>query len=603
MSDPYGLPSMIYIDERCNLNTQPVEIINKGGEKVYQKKYVSQNVSDEQFTFSVTNNPLKSINVKRHYVKMQSIITFGGNPAALPTITLHGKEYLAGGFLCLRKLPLQSCCNSVQLKLNNEIITVNQTDLIDALTRYCVDDEWVNDMSSCPLQSDTCQSWNDHGKIGSARSPMGLMGENSAVQSRGSLMFEVVTNNINDVKLKANWMEPLILSPLSWNKAKYPEKGFAGISSIDLEFNIANLLRTICFDATLANFSMVNPKVTLVNASNPELHLDYIFPPPNMLIPNVNTYSYGRVNCVPFSSGQTLAAGATSDYVPINSITLKSFPSRIYVYVGRSRSDKSYLTPDVYCRIDGIKVDFNGSNSLFGTCDTYDLWRISREAGNSQTFAEWNYLTGSVFCIEASNLPQGVDEAAGCWGLYQFQIEVQFTNLSNSPITPDIYTVIVNEGAFTIDNLVARTSVGALYSKQIMDAEARGDYLSSLEAIAHEECLDYTGGSFFNKVKRFAKRAAEIAQKGVRFVKEKALPAARQVVGAVEHLAPEIGRDVRKGLQFVEKYAPAVERGVEMVAPLLLGLGYTEDQAAKILAGRGISDRGIGSRRSLRYRQ
>jgi len=587
-----GVEARLLIDERVNLDQSEVYVIEKPASYVRYHQNISTNYDDSSVQFSVIP-PNKNIAVdKRMYLTMEAQITWTGDAGIgnflMPSYTHNGSEFLGGETDALRFLPLQSVTESLSFTFNQSTVSQNLSDYVEALSRIGTDKDWSDSMTA-PTMHDSYQSYSDFTKFGTAKNPLAMIGENSAQAPRGAFQIQLSVNTQFSAVGIARWSEPILLSPLLFKRLWQEEKAFIGLTNIDITFNLGNLSRMLCHDAVNNPVLTQAPTVSLSqgNVAPPEIRLCFLTPNLSTVIPRFNHYPYYEINRYP-TTGGPVAAGASTT-ISGNNVQLSSVPKRAIVFLKRRKSDQTYLTSDTYARIDRVNLNFQNKNALLGSAKTQDLFSMSRRNGLRLSYPEWHNFgqVGSVCVIDfGKDISLDEDEATGSYGQYQFQIDIDYTNLSEEQITYQLWTVIISEGVFTLEDTQSFLNVGSVLPKNIQGAKS----LSELERVTLQEAHDMTGGSFWSSLKKMAKKAARGAKKAAHWAQETGIPMAEKAIA--------IGK----------KHIPQAIGMLEKFAPLLLAAGYSEGEVMDIIEGRGLKAGGLvaggrtTSRRSLRNR-
>lgn len=90
-------------------------------------------------------------------------------------------------------------------------------------------------------------------------------------------------------------------------------------------------------------------------------------------------------------------------------------------------------------------------------------------------------------------------------GQFMLQVQAQFRNTSNGPITPQLFIIIVSEGSFTIPGLNSATKqLGVISKADVLDAQSRPDLSVDYEDIRESQ---YGGeGNFLSNLKKFGSK-------------------------------------------------------------------------------------------------
>jgi hypothetical protein len=150
---------------------------------------------------------------------------------------------------------------------------------------------------------------------------------------------------------------------------------------------------------------------------------------------------------------------------------------------------------------------------------------------------------GSLICFEFGT-DIGLDSLDAPGKLKQAMLQIQgvATNISNRPITPSLYIVVVNEGTFTIEALgKASTNIGVISSSDIMNAQQN-------PFISYNDIQCVNGGNFLSGLKNFGEKLLT----GIKDVSDilKQTKAVSTVTGAIPHPTAQAISGVARSLGY-----------------------------------------------------
>lgn len=577
------LNTKLVLDPRIDLETPDVYWIQKGGEYVrVHREVADSNTNTNSIHFSVVP-PSKSIVVdKKVYIKYylqvrlqsnvgdQAFVDIAGGTGANARI-LGNRAYVSSPNFGLRWMALQNCTESLTTTFNSTTVSQNLSDYIEFLGRIGHNNEYEEyDLSIAPSMHDQYQDFIDWNYFGSGRNPLDDYGTNDANQTRGAIRWYVVdgagnptipANNAalaGDLYLRCEVMEPILMSP--FNMSKVNGKGFIGLTNLDFTFNLSNLGRMICYydrAPTVGNGAALDT-LTVSFFQTPELHLTFLTPPSLFPIPRDNLYPYYEVNRYPLVETGAVE-GDTELQLNSNNIQLSSVPKRLIICVRESTSRRTFATPDSYARIEGIEIQFNNKNALLGSADSKMLYNISVKNGLKMSYTQWQFFTGSVCVIDfGQDISLDPAMSVGQRGQFNLQVNVRARSLlidqNGQPRKTrryQLYMVVVNEGVFQVYDTDTRLYVGDVQPYNLLASERWRE----IERIPYHEAYDYVGGSFWDTLKRWGKKAWNVGKKIV---------------------SSPVTREIAK-----------------KVIPLLMGAGYSESEAMKMVQGSGLTARGL----------
>lgn len=574
-----GLRAFMVMDPRIDLNEVPYYNILKGGQYIRYNQNISSSYSNSSAQFSVVP-PSKDIAVdKKIYIDVGFQFVFTGDAGAgntmLPSVTVGGVEYLAGQTDALRFMAFQQVVESLSITFNTTTVSQNLSDYIEAITRAGFSKEYENtDLSIAPSMHDQFQELGDWASWGGSRNPLASWGNNASQQPRGGLKYIITANTQTSATVQVRWSELLLISPLAMGKLE--QKGFLGLTNLDFTFNIGNLSRMWSHDNTNNDWNdgAAASSIAVTWLEAPQLRLCYITPPSSEPIPYINKYPYYEINRYPTDTGAALAGGATTRISGSN-IQLSSIPKRLFLLARERNADKTFNDADSYARIDGVEIQFNNKNSLLGSATSRDLYEISARNGLQMSWAQWDQFSGSVAVIDFSHdISLDDSHAVGSFGQYSLQVNLDITNIGTVSKQYTFYMIVLSEGIFSIEGTSTSKTVGSVLPHNVLEAMQLGE----LEHIPYYEQYDYVGGSFLGFLKSVGRKIGKAIHTGATFLKKRALP-------------------------FMKKYGPAIFGVAAKVAPMLMGLGYEEEEVLKILDRKGLLNNHLFNNqlRNIRY--
>ena len=125
---------------------------------------------------------------------------------------------------------------------------------------------------------------------------------------------------------------------------------------------------------------------------------------------------------------------------------------------------------------------------ILSSASAYQLWQMSRQAGNRQGWLEWSGkasrnnggnqelvdvpLAGSLLLLEfGRHIPlSNIYESASAFGQFQFQVEVNYTNQGASSVVPELVIIPFYSGVFSTQQGTSSTYTNVLSRSDIMAA-------------------------------------------------------------------------------------------------------------------------------------
>ena len=549
-----------YFEQRLQIDPNRVYEVQLGAADVNIRQYDADTATNNQMNWNITT-PSVRVGLDRKIV-VDVIYQITGTRSAGAEITVNAANRTApqGG---LRQYPLHQTSEVMQLRLNNQAFTMEAAESIGALTNYGNDN---NDrqvfMSGAPHLPDQSSVISDIAgplgyRSGGTRSPYANYGNSNFVEDSRNIHYFTCDANgepkfyIDDFQISVNPMyiriqETLMMSPMVWGKMNH--QCLFGIQQLNLSLTLRDpkkILAGIVLDnGATGLFGMGNAQtatiiVDVVNSPKPKLHLTFLVPQPDIIIPPLLQYPYYQLQHFKQSKVITLAKWAsnvanlndgglrpTKERFTTNNITLHEIPKRVYIYAAISdvsstdeatiSTEKSvvrvqaaasesryYQAPDTYLAITGMTVNFDSQNGRLSTLTEYDLHRLCVDNGLQRSFLDVTRSTGQVLCLEfGKDITLNPLLAPGVRGNFQFNYNVSVASLIPALDTVyaanqtyDLHTVFVPEGILTIEDQLVAISIGALTEQIVMEAP--------FAYSPGGQPPNYQGGSFWKDVGRF----------------------------------------------------------------------------------------------------
>ena len=540
--------------------------ILSGGNQVSWKAYTSTAISASSIQFSCPPPAGAFIVDRMQTITMPIRLTFTGtvtttNAGFTPSVSL-----LNGGFDSPRAYPWSSAVDTLSVSINNDSVSINMADVIQALLHYNIDNRLkTRNYSLTPNYPD--QSFNYADLHGATRSPLAFYadGLDGVPNQRGAFPYTVVSNAtvvastggttataIVDLLVT----EPIFLSPFYWGCQD--TQGFYNVTSMDFNITMLNNggFRMWSHDSITPVATSVSPAATVTtnitnitmqfnsftspgfsyNVSQPQLLFKYIRP--NLLQqglgPNVPiAYPYAEVQRYPTDIG-TLAFSAGPQTFQSNNIQLNQIPRRMYILARASNSAlySSCNLTDTYLVIQNVNIQWAGQNTILSSATQAQLYMLNEQNHGDFTWGQWSGLAvnNAIYPPNAASVPYGTtggplclsfgdqiqlqpDEAPGLQGQYQIQVNATFQNmdatgaLDSVPMT--FYLIFVMEGTFTITGLGSAVhQLGVISKKDVIDAQTQ-------PGVSYRDIQSVNGGNFLtgfrDKIDSFLRNSKAIS--------------------------------------------------------------------------------------------
>lgn len=559
-------------DPRTILENKRDYAVLRAGSQTTFKQFTTTSVSQSSIQFSCPPPSGGIIVDRKQYLTLPIRLTFTGT-APLGQVLLNPFQDAPRAF------PISSAIDTIQVSINNQSVSIQMADIIQALLHFNTDQKLQQlDYSMTPSALDQSQAYSSN--FGGINSPLGFYNEtvDKSVMNRGAFPFTIVSNTNTSAVVDMVCTEPLFLSPFYWGHQN--GSGFYNVNTMDFNITFLNQAgnRMWSHDAVSVG---VPTTITSVSAqfsnmgispafsypqTQPTMLFTYITPNETQILPYDMpiTYPYFDVQRFPTDSGSVNPGAITT--ISSNNIQLNSIPRRVYIYI-RERNQDLYSTPsnpDTYFSIENISVQFQNKNGLLASASKQQLYEMSVKNHCNMSWTQWSggrtnsstlpfgvvanqYGTiGSIICIEAAT-DIGLDslEAPGKLGQYTLQVTINTaTNISTRIITPTLYIVVVSEGSFTIEGLGrASTNIGVISSEDILNAQIS-------PFMNYRDVEDVNGGNFLSGLKQFGQKLLPILRKGNEILRK--TQAVSKGLSLIPHPYAQIGSQVARAVGYGE---------------------------------------------------
>lgn len=562
--------------------------ILQGGNKISSKAFTSTSISSSSINFSCpppSSNIITSRSVK---FTLPVRLTLTGalitnNGAFTPSSTLINANKDAP-----RAFALSSMIDTINVKLNNDSVSIPMSDVIHPLQHYntCTrlkEREYSTDLTYCD------QSFNYLDLDGTNKNPLGVDGNclEGTVRPRGGFPFNIVSNPsvtpatgagtaataVVDMVLT----EDLFLSPFFWGDSQDNVQGFYNITNMDFYFTFlaqaAFRLWSHCNQVQLSGANVVNSVISSASVqfngfsspafsystNSPLLQFDYISP--NLLTheklgPNIPvTYPFFDIQRYPTDfPAITYSQGPVT--ISSNNIQLSCIPRRIYIFArptNQTLQSRCDLT-DCYLAIKNVSIQWANNSVLLASATQQQLYYINVRNGSDQSWASWSgegvYDSGwtskyggqgSILCLSmGQDVQLDADECPGKNGQYQLQVNCTFQNMNSrgdwNAIPMTMYLVVVNEGTFTVTAQGSCVhNIGVVSAADILDAQSR-------PGINYREVQRLNGGDFLSGLRSFASKVNDfLKQTKILSTVGKAVGSVVPGVGVAANVAEKLG--------------------------------------------------------------
>jgi hypothetical protein len=544
-------------------NTRDYAILKSGSQTTW-KAWTTTSISQSSMQFSCPP-PSGSVIVDRKiYFYLTARLVFTGIPPVGQSIIMPNRD-------APRAYPIASSIDTLQISINNQSVSMNMADIIQALLHFNTDARLKNhDYSMTPTYPDQSQNYSD--LFGDIRNPLASYGDanDESVTPRGGFPFVIVSNPIQAVAgttltaiVDCAFCEPLWLSPFYFGCEN--GSGFYNVNTMDFNISFLNQLgnrlwshdsnggTNVISSVSVAFGGQVGGPTSFGNNTAgplPLMLIQYITPQETQILsPNMAlSYSYFDINRYPTDYGSAVPAypaPASTITISSSNIQLSSVPRRLYIYV-RQRNADLYASPsntDTYFQISNVNIQFLNKSGLLSNATPQQLYEMSVKNHCNMSWTQWSggpvYPTGAfpnppfpppvtpvvptlgtiggIVAVEfASDIGLESLMCPGVLSQCMLQVTVTATNISNNPtpISPTLYLVPVLEGVFCIEGLGrAGTQIGVISSQDILDAQ-------SSPFISYNDVQSVNGGDIWSGLKDFGQKLLSGLRTAHDFIKE-----------------------------------------------------------------------------------
>ena len=535
-------------DPRLDIEPDRTYVATIGGSNITTKSYTSDTANNSQIVWSITT-PSVRVGMDRH---VDLDITVRLTCTGSATLVAGWENVMNAG---LRQFPLHSICEVINCRLNDQAFSWEPAQTVHALCQYgqTVEDRqyW---MASTGHKPDTATDYVTSALDVGNRNPFSRYFNSGDEDGRG---FEYYSTSPAPGVIEVRIVESLMLSPFLFGPNQH--QALFGIQNFDLSLTLANVEKFFAGSgaawSTIFTLGSAANLVAEVVQEGQKMHLTFITPQPDVLIPKLLHYPYYQVkrftqNC------QQAYRGKDKFTETFGNITLHEIPKRMYIY-GRPRVGTSVASrvtqADYFLGIERLVCNFDNQDGRLSTLDSLDLFKLSVKNGLKRSYLSFNKVLGSVLCIEfGTDLSLSPLLCPGIRGNFQLSLDVEFRDVrpSTDPaVDYNMYLVIVPEGVMTINDQLVSISIGCL-TEEIL---SQTDFAP---AGFRHQLRDHYGGGFFSNL-----------WSGLKKVFQTVAPVARDisgVVGTVSGAIPHpMAQGVGQGSAAVNRVLSAMGQGLE----------------------------------------
>lgn len=459
---------------------------------------------------------------RRAYKRVRFALDFDGTAPAgqylirAPNLpTLPGVNPGSGTYDCPRNLPLSRAATTEKVVMNGLSFIAESGRYWHALERYhnAVSNQ-DGDASMSPSMPDQYQDYtNANG--GQSRNPFRGYQDNPQQCPRGGYVNAVIAQN--DLSTGANALhariiltvtEPIYVSPFIFGENE-EEQAFIGVETMSVNLQLggrgngtfAGLVGSLWSHSPSSDSVFTNAVATVQAA---DLLFNYLTPDAYQHVPNLVNYSLYNPVLYQTQTNAPISSGVNSTF-NMNSVTLSSIPSRMYIWVADSDNSFDWTHADSFFGITNILAKFNNHSVQLSDATQEDLYQMAKRNGCNESYRQWIRDVGSVACVMFGNdLALESKYAAGVTGRFDLQLQIMATNLASSTITPTLNVLIIQEGVCTLGPNTAVQQFGPLTVHDVEKSKHE-------HPIKFHPSANVYGGGFWSDLLGYLKRGARAA--------------------------------------------------------------------------------------------
>jgi hypothetical protein len=406
--------------------------------------------------------------------------------------------------------PLHQCISNLTVQLNNHAVTIRPTEIIPKLMYYVFDHEThMSTMSTTAAYPDQTLYYSESDTF--VTSPFGSYGDSCDHVSRNSLpiVFQPpgnptldANNTQGNATFRITICEPLIMSPLVFDKYWYRRPGFTMINNIIINMSIdPAAIQRIWRQSTgdLVTYNSVQ-----VVFDQPSLLLYYKTLPTYIAPPNTLSYPFASIQNFVYQYSNQITPAQPTFQLTTNTVQFQTIPHRIIVSVTKSRQQLTFNDADSFVPITNINITWDNKSGVLSTLTQYDLYQICVKNGLKMSWANFsgqeirlfNQLINKTF--HGTSAPLALDfgtdiallneDFPGKKGTWNFQITVTcVNNRTEAQWLPQVDLIVIYTGKIDIINATVNQSVGI----------EPGAAITTLGKVSYPIDVDiYSGGKF-----------------------------------------------------------------------------------------------------------
>jgi hypothetical protein len=423
----------------------------------------------------------------------------------------------------LGPFPLNFSFNTLSSQINNSSVTMNSKDILPFLIRMNDADRLYKYHGYTPVLPD--QEYLKYSDAaGKDNNPLadGSKAGHNSIKPRGAFVIKSITysgvatsasnpltTGAGDITatIVCDITEPVMLSPYIFGSPDYNLGGFVGINTLNLVGNLDSKPNRIfrCDESVASAYDCAWGTTADSNPfqGSARLLVNYLSTQSTQLIPSRQVLPYMDFPRY-LSVGSSMTAGSSAT-VRSQNIQLNQIPDKFILAVRKKMTDQSITDSDSFFPIEKVTVSLNNQSGLLSSATAQHLWRMSQEAGSTQTWSEFSgevgiggsavKTTGSMLVLSpAQHLSLSAMLSSGSIGQFSVQFDVTVKNPHGVTLTPELCLVCVNSGIMV--NAAGSTAVyTGILTKELVVSTQTEQEIPPLERPEYERMV---GGASCN---------------------------------------------------------------------------------------------------------
>jgi hypothetical protein len=441
--------------------------------------------------------------------------------------------------------PLNSLFTTCSAQINNTNVSCNLQDILPSILRLNNNRELYRYNGMCPVLPDQAYKLYADATPGTINNPLGDYTDQSydgdllprgAYPIQDFLLVRQIfgggqdndpqSNNLGDIFTitgRIHVTEPLLgLSPFIYGEPEYNKQGLVGVNAMSFVFNIDTTCKRFWSTATDYTYSVsLGTAVHQNGFDNCRMLVNFLSTQPTDLVSAKNVVPY--MDLPRYLSLQTgtgnLNAGASATYNSQN-IQINQLPDYFIINVRKPMALQTVKDSSTFLKINSISVNLNNTSGLLSSATPQDLWRISVNNHSTQSWTEFSgqasvatnatgvgqiiSTTGSLLILSPAydlSLPDYL--SCGSIGQYNFQFQINVTNIDLEAFNPEIVIICVNSGIFTTLSGSSNIYTGILTKQMVLDAKTSEEAVDPVSSVQYKRMV---GGAMLNRVSSAVKR-------------------------------------------------------------------------------------------------